>query len=85
MDSIKAIPTGVKFYEKFSTFVEYIYKGHKYEVEYPNAIDYCITSPKIQHELAQRNIDSIINKEKKSIENSQVGLDMFFDYIENGV
>ena len=73
-----ATPTGVKYYEKFSTFVEYSYKGHKYEVEYPNSIDYCITAPSIQHKLAQENIDDKINH-KSNEESSQIGLDMFFE------
>lgn len=77
-----ATPTGIKHYEKFSTFVEYSYKGHKYEVEYPNAIDYCVTSPAIQHRLAQENIDDQINHKHLNKEQSQVGLDMFFEITE---
>lgn len=81
----KATPTGNKFYETFSTFVEYTYRGYKYEVEYPNSIDYCLTSPKVQHETAQEEIDFIIDNKDIAKENSQVGLDMFFNYIEDGV
>ena len=77
-----ATPTGIKHYEKFSTFVEYSYKGHKYEVEYPNAIDYCVTSSAIQHRLAQENIDDQINHKHLNKEQSQVGLDMFFEITE---
>lgn len=84
MDSTKAIPTGFKTYNhQYSTFVEYEYRDHKYEVEYPNDMSYCVTSPKVQHELAQEKIDKMIDSPKtKHGENAEVGLNLFWDYID---
>ena len=77
-----AVPTGNKFYNKYSNFVEYSYKGHKYEVEYPNDNSYSVSSPKVQHEDAQRAIDRLIANENKSEkESAEVGLDTFFKSI----
>lgn len=53
-------------YDKYSNHVFYEYKGHKYEVEYPNSFTYCCTSPRVQHENAQSRIDMIIESESKS-------------------
>lgn len=89
MDSTKAVPTGFKTYNRqYSTFVEYEYRGHKYEVEYPNDMSYYVTSPKVQHELAQAHIDELIEKSKSAGskgEPAEVGLDMFFqEFWEEG-
>lgn len=83
MKDIKAKPTGFKQYDKYSTMVEYEYRGHKYDVTYSNAMDYVITNPKIQHLDAQKRIDNIIdNKNTNKEEHSQIGLDMFFNSTE---
>lgn len=86
MDSIKAIPTGFKTYNRqYSTFVEYEYKGHKYEVEYPNDMSYYVTSPRVQHELAQARIDEEIEHEKDPIPeytgDAEKGFELFWKYI----
>lgn len=86
MDSTKAIPTGFKTYNRqYSTFVEYEYRGHKYEVEYPNDMSYYVTSPKVQHELAQARIDEEIEHEKDHISkytgDAEEGFEVFWRYV----
>lgn len=48
----------------WSSLVEYEYRGKTYEVEYANGISYCVTSPKIQHEIAQAKIDDELDNPK---------------------
>lgn len=87
MDSTKATPTGFKTYNRqYSTFVEYEYRGHKYEVEYPNDMSYCVTSPKVQHELAQATIDKMIEHENQEREvkyedTGDYGFELFWRYV----
>ena len=84
---IKATPTGVKTYETYSTFIEYEYRGYKYDVEYSNgAMTYNVGDPKTQHEDAQEKIDKIIEdrtkkKEYRYEDTAQAGLDLFFEII----
>lgn len=47
-------------YGKYSNIVTYEYRGYKYDVEYSNGMDYCVTSAHIQHRDAQANIDKLI-------------------------
>ena len=87
MDSIKAIPTGSKTYNRqYSTFVEYEYRGHKYEVEYANDWTYCVTPAKVQHEEAQAAIDKMIDEEDKPKEvrhedTAEYGFEVFWKYV----
>ena len=83
MDSTKATPTGFKTYNRqYSTFVEYEYRGHKYEVEYSNDMSYYVTSPKVQHELAQEKIDKMIDSPKTNHgEDAEVGFEVFWKYV----
>ncbi len=53
------------FYEKYSNIVVYEYRGYKYEVEYAKDMSYCVTSPKVQHENKQAEIDRMIEKKNK--------------------
>ena len=64
MKNYKAKATGIKTYNRqYSTFVEYEYRGYKYEVEYANInSSYCVTPANIQHKEAQEAIDEMINK-----------------------
>ena len=82
----KAKKTGVVLYGKYSDVVEYEYRGHKYDVEYPKGFTYCCTSPKIQHENAQAKIDNDIMQEKEQTtvkyeDTAQYGFDMFWEYV----
>jgi len=52
------------FYDKYSNTVVYEYRGHRYDVEYATCQSYCVTSPKRQHEDAQRKIDELIEQEE---------------------
>lgn len=71
------------FYEKYSNIVVYEYRGHKYDVEYATGQNYCVTTPKIQHEDAQRKIDELIEQEEKSKKNPPKPFDMdeFFEML----
>lgn len=53
--------TGFVLYEKYSNFVEYIYRGHKYFVEFATGMTYGCTSPRLQHEIEQDKIDRMID------------------------
>ena len=84
----KAKPTGVKYYnDQYSTFVEYEYRGYKYEVEYANDLSYCVTLPKVQHETSQEAIDKMIEfkempkKEVKYEDTGDYGFDVFWRYV----
>lgn len=63
----KAKLTGYKEYGKYTTNVEYEYRGHTYFVEFANDWSYCITKPHIQHEDAQRYIDKMIENKSDVI------------------
>lgn len=71
----KAKKTGLVFYGKYSTSVEYEYRGKTYDVEYSNCWTYCVTPARIQHENAQREIDREIELESKPITGKPVDLD----------
>lgn len=71
-----------KYYDKYTTHIEYEYRGHKYEVEYANATSYCVTPAHIQHMIEQSRIDRMIEqgkKENKIEDNAEYGLEMFFN------
>ena len=57
--------TGFVIRNKYSSEVEYEYKGHNYFVEYSTGMNYCCTSPKLQHEIEQAKIDKRILEESK--------------------
>lgn len=71
---------------KYATNIEYEYRGHTYWVEYANAMDYCITAPRIQHQIEQEKIDKRIEQERnrKPGEPASVGFDLLFKYFEDG-
>lgn len=74
-------------YGEFSNVVTYEYRGHQYDVEYPNSIFYCCTPAHIQHKDKQDNIDKLIelgaNKKPISYEDTvQYALDLFFDSLD---
>ena len=73
---VLAIRTGYKVREKYSTFVEYEYKGHKYEVEFANDYSYCVTPAHIQHADAQARIDAHIEREHKELCNAYASHDV---------
>lgn len=81
---MKATPTGFKVYGKYQTFVEYEYRGRKYEVEYPNCSTYWCTSPKVQHEDAQAKIDEELDKPEKEYrkeDDAVHGFELFWEYV----
>lgn len=84
---VKARPTGFKTYNgRYSTFVEYEYRGMTYEVEYANDMSYWVTSPKVQHENAQAEIDKALDSPKsetppKYEDTAEYGLDLFWEYV----
>lgn len=53
-------------YGKYSNIVKYEYRGHKYEVEYSNSMDYCVASAHIQHRDAQEKIDKLIESSENN-------------------
>ena len=66
MTQHKAKKTGVVMRYKYCSFVEYEYRGRKYEVEFANCSTYCVTSPKVQHEDAQARIDKELDTPKEA-------------------
>ena len=48
------------FRDKWFTTIEYEYRGHRYDVEYPNGNQVCCTPAHIQHRDAQDRIDKLI-------------------------
>ncbi len=80
---VPAIRTGYKVREKYSTFVEYEYKGHKYEVEFANDYSYCVTPAHIQHADAQSKIDAQIEREQKELCNAYASNDV--DAVQNAL
>ena len=85
---MQAVKTGFVIRNKYSSEVEYEYRGRKYFVEYPNGMDYCCVSPKLQHENNQAEIDRRIEDEKKPRQPIDItktcdyALDMFFKMIK---
>ena len=76
------------FYGQNYNTVEYEYRGHTYEVIYPNNWTLCVSSPRIQHEDAQRKIDKEIafeekqnSKEHRYKDTADYGFDLFWDYV----
>jgi hypothetical protein len=81
----KAKPTGIRYREKYQTFVEYEYRGEKYEVEFANAMNYLVTSPKVQHENAQAEIDERLDRpqrESREEDKAEYGFELFWEYVE---
>ncbi len=83
----KASPTGNKYYNRnYSTFVEYEYRGKKYEVEYSNCTSYLITSPFVQHQNAQAAIDLELDTQKKPYryeDTAEYGFDIAMEYFNS--
>ena len=48
-------------YGTHANIVTYEYRGKHYDVEYPTCVNYCCTSPKVQHADAQKRIDAEID------------------------
>lgn len=61
MEKAKKIFT---MYGKYSNTVTYEYRGMKYDVEYAKDYSYCVTSPKVQHQDAQKRIDKELDTPK---------------------
>lgn len=86
---MQAKRTGFVIYGKYSNEVEYEYRGKKYMVEYATGMSYWCTSPKVQHENKQAEIDRRIEEEKKPRQPIDItktcdyGLDMFFKMLED--
>ena len=70
--------TGFVMHEKYANFVEYIYRGHKYMVEYATGMTYCCTAPKLQHEIAQDRINRMIDEKPTG---KPIDLDEIFDML----
>ena len=84
----KAKATGNRTYNRhYSTFVEYEYRGHTYEVEYANDWSYCVTPAWVQHKEAQEYIDMMIDKkdEPKEVryeDTAEYGFEVFWNIIK---
>lgn len=61
MAQYKAKKTGITTYSKYYNYVEYEYRGIKYEVTYPVANTSFCTSARLQHEDAQARIDRMLD------------------------
>lgn len=85
----KARQTGIKYYNgRYSTFVEYEYRGKKYEVEYANDWSYGNgDNPVKKHREEQARIDREIeeaSKPKKPTryeDTAEYGFKLFWDYV----
>ena len=66
---------------KYSTTIEYEYRGKHYQVEYPNCFTYCVTPPHIQHRDAQREIDREIEFENKPRSGKPVDFDEIYEIL----
>ena len=91
MTTEKARKTGFTCRNRgYSTFVEYEYRGRKYEVEYSNCFNYYCTPAWVQHRNSQAEIDREIEEESRPKkpyryeDTAQYGFDLFWDYVENG-
>lgn len=81
----KAKPTGFVIYGEYQNIVEYEYRGEKYEVEFANCMNYLVTSPKVQHENAQYEIDKRLDRpqrESREEDNAEYGFELFWEYVE---
>lgn len=83
----RAKKTGFVIYEKYSNFVEYEYKGEKYEVEFPTCNTYLCTSPKVQHQNKQAEIDRMLENRKnpqpvRYEDTAEYGFELFWNYVE---
>lgn len=63
MDVKKAVKVETIHYKYYSV-VKYEYRGHKYNVEYSNSMNYCTTPAHIQHKDEQEKIDKLIENDK---------------------
>lgn len=86
----KATPTGLKIYGKYSTIVEYEYRGKKYEVEYAKDWTYGNgENPAAQHREAQARIDKEIAEESKPKkkpryeDTTEYGFEIFWKYVNS--
>jgi len=83
----KAKATGFKYRNgNYSTFVEYEYKGHTYEVEFSNCMNYLCPSPAVQHRNAQDAIDEMIeasanSKPSRYEDSAEYGFNLFWEYV----
>lgn len=86
---MNAVKTGFVIRNKYSSEVEYEYRGKRYFVEYANGMNYCCTSPKVHHETKQAEIDLMIEQENKPrqpvdiTKTADYGFEMFFKMIED--
>ena len=78
MVKVKKVAT---YRDKYSTTIEYEYRGKRYDVEYPNCVTYCVTPPKIQHEDAQRKIDAEIEREQNEKDTKGFDLDEIWEFM----
>ena len=68
------------FRDKWFTTIEYEYRGHRYDVEYPNGNQVCCTPAHIQHRDEQEKIDKMIDNPPKQGE--PIDWDEIFEMIE---
>lgn len=52
------------YYGRYSSVVEYEYRGCKYEVEYSNCWTYCCSPAWYQHKVEQEKIDEMLDNPK---------------------
>lgn len=72
----------MSFPGKYSTMVEYEYRGKTYQVEYSNCWTYCVTSPSIQHRDAQAKIDAeILAESQPQKESKPIDWDEIFELL----
>ena len=74
-------------YGTYSNVVTYEYRGKYYDVEYPTCNSYCCTSPKVQHDDAQKSIDAELDNPSISSEDIASGdvddaIKSFLNYCE---
>lgn len=76
-------PIKIKTYrDKHFTAIVYEYRGHKYEVTYPNGWTVCCTPAWIQHRYEQEKIDKMIEgTDKKVLEGSTGDMKVDLDEI----
>jgi hypothetical protein len=77
--------------DKYFTTIEYEYRGHSYDVTYPNGWQVCCTPAHIQHRDAQERIDREIEREielskrpKIKQKSAQEVFDEWWDMMQNG-
>lgn len=57
--------------DKYFTTIVYEYRGHKYEVTYPNGWQVCCTPAWVQHRDEQEKIDKMLDNPKPVIANDK--------------